>query len=390
MNLQACTRFLAIEGWYSYIVGRRFSFPTRPAHLLVGLVCVACSVDGQLSGAENEQPGTSATESEEQSHWAFTPLGQVRIPQVAEPAWAATPIDRFIRAEHEARGLASTGQADPLSLLRRLRFDLTGLPPTREEIAAIRANSSAEAFSSLVDQLLDAPGFGEHWGRYWLDIVRYTDSFGSTKNEIFPLAWKYRNYVIDSFAADKPFDVFLREQIAGDLLPREEVNDPGAALTATGFLTLGCRNLNEMDPAAYRAEEVAEQIDTFGRSMMGLTLGCARCHDHKTAPIPASDYYALAGVFYSTQPHSGFGRFPPGISTKRRYDLLLALDESPEYPQEFTRDVRMSRELLEVLAGQVFELQNLKRELEDADPYDAVAIDKVQKKWRQKAQLIRR
>lgn len=340
--------------------------------LLPKFPCSAEEVGTQDASAAHPEPAREAN-----IHWAFVPIKPVSVPEAVDSSWSASAIDRFIRADHERRGLASVGQSDPLSLLRRLRFDLTGLPPTIEEIAAIERDSSPKAFTALVDNLLASSDFGVHWGRYWLDVVRYADSFGSTKNFVFTQAWKYRNYVIDSFNADKPFDLFLREQIAGDLLPADEVPDPVEALKGTGFLTLGCRNLNEMDPAIYRAEEVAEQLETFGRAMMGLTLGCARCHDHKTAPIPSQDYYALAGIFYSTEPLSGFGRFPSGVNTRHRNDLLIVLDDTVENAANVARDAAMLRELLEVLNRQVKELSDLRRDIEDADPYDADAVTQL-------------
>ena len=366
--------------WRFHHRGRSQQGETVLVPFLVPFVFVLLFGPSCVSGAEiiGRKPGDSLREFD--VHWAFVPLKKGSIPQVADDSWPWSAIDHFIKAEHESRGLDSGECSDPLSLLRRLRIDLTGLPPTHDEIAALQQESSQEAVAALVNRLLASPAFGEHWGRYWLDIVRYADSFGSTRNHVFPLAWKYRNYVLDSFHADKPFDVFLREQIAGDLLPPTDVADPVQARKGTGFLTLGCRNLNQMNPDAYRAEEVAEQIDTFGRAMMGLTVGCARCHDHKTAPIPITDYYALAGVFYSTQPLAGFGRFPPGIRTKRRYDLLLSLAATPQEINGFAREERMLRELLDLLNRQIQELQALRRDVEDADPYDAVALKKLNEK----------
>ena len=240
----------------------------------------------------------------------------------------------------------------------------------------------------MIDQLLASSQFGEHWGRYWLDVVRYADSFGSVKNWVFPLAWKYRNYVLDSFAEDKPYDQFLREQVAGDLLAQSPEQDGKQARIATGFFTLGCRNLNDMDVEHHRAEEVGEQIDAFGQAMLGLTLACARCHDHKTAPISLSDYYALAGVFYNTQPLAGFGRFAPGIRARRRADLLLSLASNPQDAGDWLRDARMLTELLEVIDDQMIELANRRRELEDADPFDEKAHKSLSERIGKKNELF--
>ena len=258
------------------------------------IVCLACIAHpGAYAEILSEQ--TTKSPEKREVHWAFVPLREVAIPPVKDNSWPANPIDSFVLSQHEAHGLASVGNSDPLSLLRRVRYDLTGLPPTLDEIARIEQDNSLESFTALVDRLLTTDAFGEHWGRYWLDIVRYADSFGSTRNNVFPLAWKFRNYVLDSFAADKPFDDFLREQIAGDLLPPAELENPVQALHGTGFLTLGCRNLNQMDPEAYRAEEVAEQIDTFGRA----TMGNAVKHLGGDCFMGFPEFFSFFGVHFS-------------------------------------------------------------------------------------------
>ena len=187
-----------------------------------------------------------------------------------------------------------------MSLIRRVTFDLTGLPPTPEEIDAFLADSSTDALEKVVDRLLASPAYGERWGRHWLDIARYGESTGSSRNIPFPHAWRYRDYVITAFDADKPYDQFIREQVAGDLLPAGSQQQRDEMLTATGFLALGVKDVNQRFKVRFVMDNVDEQIDTVSRSVLGLTASCARCHDHKFDPIPTTDYYALAGIFRSS------------------------------------------------------------------------------------------
>jgi len=234
--------------------------------------------------------------------WSFQPLGQARPPAVEDKQWPRDEIDRFVRARQEAAGLDPVPAADRETLIRRASFDLRGLPPTLEEVEAFKADRSPQAFSLLVDRLLASEQFGERWGRHWLDIVRYAESTGRTRNYPFPVAWRYRDYVIDAFNKDLPYDRFVAEQVAGDLLPKADDREGrNAQLTATGFLAIGSKDLNERDKTQYLMDQADDQIDVMGRSIMALTLGCARCHDHKFDPISTRDYYALAGIFSSTR-----------------------------------------------------------------------------------------
>ncbi|KAJ3051774.1 hypothetical protein HK102_011998, partial [Quaeritorhiza haematococci] len=193
----------------------------------------------------------------------------------------------------EREGLHPAGEADPATLVRRLTLDLTGLPPTPEEVDAFLADESPDAYEKLVDRLLASPAFGEHWGRHWLDVARYADTKGYVFQEErkYPYAFTYRDYVIDAFNADKPFDRFIVEQLAADQLPAD--GDP-SKLAAMGFLTVGRRFLQDKN------EIIDDRIDLVGRGLMGLTIACARCHDHKFDPIPTDDYYSLYGVFASS------------------------------------------------------------------------------------------
>jgi len=233
-------------------------------------------------------------------HWAWQPLREPRVPAGAHSAWPRDDIDRFLRACLSAKGLKPVGDADRVTLIRRATFDLTGLPPTLAEIDAFLADHSETAFERLVDRLLTSPSFGERWGRHWLDVARYGESTGSARNLPYPHAWRYRDYVIDSFNKDKPYDQFLREQIAGDLLPATTSQEHIEQLIATGFLALGVKDVNQRFKVRFVMDNIDEQIDTVTRATLALTASCARCHDHKFDPIPTTDYYALAGIFQST------------------------------------------------------------------------------------------
>jgi hypothetical protein len=210
------------------------------------------------------------------------------------------PIDRFLVARLEEAGVPPQSLAEPASLVRRLYFDLIGLPPTPEEIDAFLNDPSPGAYEALVDRLLASPHFGERWGRHWLDVVRYAESL-TLRGFILPEAWRYRDWVIESFSSDRPYDEFLKHQLAGDLLPADTVDERQDRLIATTFLALGNTNLEEQDKRQLDMDVVDEQLDVIGKAMLGQTIGCARCHDHKFDPIPTRDYYALAGILRNVQ-----------------------------------------------------------------------------------------
>ena len=233
--------------------------------------------------------------------WAFQPPQQYPAPEVMNADWPASDIDRFILARIEANELMPASDADKRTLLRRVYFDLIGLPPSPAAIDAFLLDESDHALESVVDELLSSRHFGERWGRHWLDVARYSDSTGGGRSLLFKVAWRYRNYVIEAFNRGTPFDEFIVEQIAGDLMPFKSKEERSRHLTATGFLALGPTNYENQDKRQLRMDVVDEQIDTIGRAFLGMTIGCARCHDHKFDPIPTTDYYALAGIFRSTR-----------------------------------------------------------------------------------------
>ncbi len=234
-------------------------------------------------------------------HWAFQPPQQPNLPTVGDPVWCRTPIDRFILARLEQEKQRPTPEADRATLLRRLALTLTGLPPTFDEIQDFLADSRPDAYERRVDRLLRSPAYGERWGRFWLDIARYADSNGLDENVAIGKAHRYRDEVIAAFNEDRPYDQFLIEQIAGDLLPYDSDEQRCRQLISTGFLNLGPKVLAEVDKVKMEMDIIDEQMDSLGKAVLGMTLGCARCHDHKFDPITHRDYYALAGIFRSTK-----------------------------------------------------------------------------------------
>ena len=234
--------------------------------------------------------------------WSFRPPSDPPVPEVGDSGWPRNGIDRFILAELRAKGLGPATAADRRTLIRRATFDLTGIPPTLAEIAAFLEDDAPQAFARVVDRLLASPQYGERWGRHWLDVARYADSNGLDENVAHGNAWRYRDYVVAAFNGDKPYDRFVVEQLAGDLLPPPDSSTvKHEPLIATGLLSLGPKVLAEPDEKKMEMDIVDEQVDTVGRVFMGLTLGCARCHDHKFDPIPTTDYYGMAGIFKSTR-----------------------------------------------------------------------------------------
>ena len=235
--------------------------------------------------------------------WAFQPIVRPNVPKVSESGWPISEIDAFIFDRLQQRQLEPVADADRATLLRRVYFALIGLPPDEAAIDEFvnSVNSIDDDLAVVVDQLLASKHFGERWGRHWLDVARFAESSGGGRSLMFPHAWRFRDYVINAFNQDKPFDRFIQEQIAGDLLPAESHEQRSEQIVATGFLALGPTNYEQQDKQLLTMEVIDEQVDTIGRSFLALTLGCARCHDHKFDPIPTSDYYALAGIFKNTK-----------------------------------------------------------------------------------------
>ncbi len=265
------------------------------------------------------------------AHWSFKPVVKQIVPAVKDASWVQTPVDSFILARLESEGMQPSALADRRTLLRRATFDLTGLPPTPEELAAFIGDASPNAWDRAIERLLASPHYGECWGRHWLDVARYADTKGYvfTEERRFPSAYTYRDYVIHSFNNDQPYDRFLVEQLAADRLPLGGDKQP---LAAMGYLTLGRRFLNNQQ------DIIDDRIDVVCRGLMGLTVSCARCHDHKFDPIPTRDYYSLYGVFASSVepaelPIIGKARDPVALvafekEEKRRQDKLQEFNDA--------------------------------------------------------------
>ena len=249
------------------------------------------------TGAPAAKHGRVIDIAEGRRFWSFAPLARVEVPEIRDPrSEIRNPVDAFIRAKLHENGLSPAPPADRRTLIRRATFDLTGLPPTPEEVDAFLADRSPDAFGRVIERLLSSPHYGERWARHWLDVARYADSNGMDENVAYGNAWRYRDYVVRAFNQDKPFDQFLVEQVAGDLLPRNE-----EAMTATAFLALGAKVLAEPDMQKLEMDIIDEQIDTVGKAFLGVTLGCARCHEHKFDPVTQEDYYAMAAIFRGTR-----------------------------------------------------------------------------------------
>jgi hypothetical protein len=304
-------------------------------------------------------PGAGWTITDAQrAHWSFQPVRATSPPAVDGASPATTDLDRFILAKLAAGGVKPVGPADRHTLLRRATFDLTGLPPTPEEVDAFVNDPAADAFARVVERLLASPAYGERWGRHWLDVARYADTAGETAD--FPVrdAYRYRDYVIASFNADKPYDRFIHEQVAGDLLAKAEPPERYAQnVTATGFLALSRRF--GYDSENYHHLTIQDTLDTLGQAVLGLSLGCARCHDHKYDPVSAADYYALYGIFEST-------RYPfPGSEQKQKTRAM-----SPLLPPAEARAAQSAFE--QKLAGLEGALAGLKA------PYPRVTVASVE------------
>ena len=283
-------------------VVRRCALPQRVilAFALAPLTFSA-PVAAVLHAAGSSQPQVASVSSQfNHGDWPFLPLARPEVPKLSTLAtWARNSVDQFIGKKLEEAGLKPSEPADKRTLLRRVTFDVTGLPPTPVEQAEFLADTSPEAYTKVVDRLLASPAYGEHWAQHWLDLVRYSESEGFKKDNIRPDAFRYRDYVIRAFNSDLPFDRFVRQQIAGDEL---EPNDSDAAV-ATGFLRLYPEDVNASNLVEQRQQILDDVTENTGLVFLGLTVGCARCHDHKFDPITQVDYYRLQACFAAILPN---------------------------------------------------------------------------------------
>ncbi|MFM8933502.1 MAG: DUF1549 domain-containing protein, partial [Gemmataceae bacterium] len=255
--------------------------------------------DPRVTRAATPQSNSPSLE-EGRKFWSYQPVGNPAVPAVRDTAWPAGDIDRFILARLEAEGMHPAAPADRLTLYRRLSFDLTGLPPEPAAARAFAQSADPRALERVVDSMLASRAFAERWARHWLDVARFGESV-TLRGFIFPNAWRYRDFVIDSLAQDMPYDRFLRLQIAGDLIPASTPEEKARNQIATTYLVLGNTNFEEQVKKQLDMDVVDDMLDTLGTGVLGQTLGCARCHDHKFDPIPTRDYYALAGIFANVQ-----------------------------------------------------------------------------------------
>lgn len=297
------------------------------------------------------------------NHWAWQPLQKPAVPEVKDTSWCRTPVDNFILAKLEEKNLKPNPPADKRTLIRRASFDLIGLPPTPEEVKEFLDDNSPDAFAKVVDRLLASPHYGERWGRHWLDVARYSDTKGQVRRQFqdpnYPYAWTYRDYVIRSFNEDKPYNRFIIEQLAADKLPATTKNPTN--LTALGFLTVGDRFMD------MRHDIINDRIDVVTKGFLGLTVTCARCHDHKFDPIPTKDYYSLHGIFNST--------VEPSVER-----VIQKIVETPDY-----KDYHQKRAALETTRDELeIEFRQARRQR------DRDAIRNVQRRIRENVGAVSR
>ncbi len=322
----------------------------RLPHLLPLLTLTGLPV---LNTEAGEGPGQGAFTMAQSNHWAFQPVPVQTPPKVQSEWQVRAPIDQFILAKLEPRGLRLSPPASKPTLLRRATYDLTGLPPTPDELHAFVADTSPDAFSKVIDRLLASPRYGERWGRHWMDVVRYADTAGDNADYPVPELFRYRDYIIDSFNHDKPYDEFVREQLAGDVLARQGPRNRYAErVVATGFLALSRRY--GTGPYELWHLTMENTIQTVGQAFLGVNLRCARCHDHKFDPVTTRDYYGLYGIFAATRfPWAGAEELASKNFSRTNFPALLPADEAePKW--------RAWRDQLQSLRGQIAELEKAK------------------------------
>ena len=320
----------------------------------------------------------SETNVEAKSWWAFQAIQKGAVPDSGSQ-WAWNDIDRFIAKKQSEGGVTPIEDAPADVLLRRLYFDLIGLPPPPERQVAfletLRSGTPRKvAIEQVVDELLGSEQFGAHWGRHWLDVARYAESSGRDTNLPYNNAWRYRDYVIDAFNRDMPFDMFLIAQIAGDLMAFKDEQEHAQNLIATGFLAIGSRGLNERNPKQFAVDQADEQIDAVFQSTMAFTFSCARCHDHKFDPVSQTEYTSVAGIFLSTETHFGAGGGPntkngtPAIDLPSAVNVPVALEPMPKAEYEKMRGEldKMRSEIAEIAAQQKADKKERKKGIDAA------------------------
>jgi hypothetical protein len=336
------------------------------ARTLVGLVAVwlvpvaRAQAEPREIPAQGLAPPVAMTLEEAKGFWSLEPVREPPLPAVEDENWPLGPVDRFVLATLESCGERPSPRAKKRALIRRATFDLIGLPPTPVEVETFLADDSPCAFETLIERLLASPRYGERWGRHWLDVVRYADTSGCNADNPVPAAYRYRNYVIQSFQDDKPFDRFVVEQIAGDLLPAASDEERFENTIATGYLAIS-RRFSSLGEEFHLTLD--DTIDNLGKAFLGLTVSCARCHDHKFDPIRSHDYYALYGIFEST-------RFAfPGTEIYRHTRDHVPLVSAAEYEST----IRPYLEKVQSLDAELYQLYTKKASLdtgEEKNRYD--------------------
>jgi mono/diheme cytochrome c family protein len=309
--------------------------PDRDIATLEKWVVAGLPVSADRVGEVAKAPPKGVITEEAKRYWAYQPVKRPPVPEVKGKAWVKTPIDAFVLAMLEAKGLKPVKPAEKAVLVRRAYYDLTGLPPTPEEIDAFVNSKDADAWEKLIDRLLASPHYGEKWGRHWLDVVRYGETNGYERDGPKPFAWRYRDYVIKSFNADKPYDQFIREQLAGDEMPGFNPD----AVVATGFYRLGTWDDEPADPELAVYDGYDDIIATTGQAFLAMTFNCARCHDHKGDPIPQADYYRLLAFFRDIPPYS------KTRDVRSKYNLtdITPPDQRAKYEEELKkREARLA------------------------------------------------
>ena len=310
--------------------------------------------DPRLANTDGTPKPVGMSIDEGREFWSFRPIAKPEVPEVDNPNWVQTPIDAFMLAKLEATGLRAALPADKRTLIRRLTYDLIGVPPTPQEVHAFLTDDSPGAYSKIVERLLSSPAYGIRWGRHWLDVVRYADSNGLDENLAYGNAWRFRDYVVEAFNRDKAFDRFLVEQLAGDLIDDADQESK----TATGFLMLGAKVLAEPDRDKLEMDTIDEQLDTMGKVFLGMTFGCVRCHDHKFDPIKQSDYYALAAIFKSTKTFDGTNMG----AIKHWHEYSFASDEETAANKEIEKTIGEKKAAIASLRNKATEkIQNVAR-----------------------------
>jgi mono/diheme cytochrome c family protein len=341
----AASLMLEALNYESYEMPPDGQLPREQIDLIAKWIELGAPMPVRTDAREVHDDGPPPINEQTRNHWSFRPLQRPEVPEVDDPDWSRNPIDAFLFARLQEQGLRPNPPADRRTLIRRLHYNLLGLPPTPEEVEAFVSDPSPDAYENLVDRLLDSPHYGEHWARYWLDVVRYAESNSFERDNPKPFVWRFRDYVVRAFNEDKPYDRILLEQLAGDELP-EVTRD---SVIATGFYRLGPWDDEPADPKLALYDELDDIITTTAQGFLGLTLNCARCHDHKLDPVTQADYYRFLAFFRNVKRYG----IRSDQSVHERSVRSIATPEEKrrlaKEIEEYEENVRMLRQQLDVV-----------------------------------------